>query len=236
MQLEEYKSLFLNKKESNQDMSNLVGRILRGKKPEDFLTLTDEPETRKIVMLMAEDGLKSLLGKKGTEILLSIGYEKEYIQYKIKSGNSFKLIVFERKEDIKEATWDNVAQLVSEIYPEFKERINKNLNGLKTTPFAVFQDQFMKMAKKEFRFVDRDGPINSFFMTKERYQNSSGNLLDTRRFLYNCVHLSDLFSGDGYTYDEQGNRGLREFVIKNKPLNELGKYILIDLKVDYPKD
>lgn len=57
-------------------MSNLVGRILRGKKPEDFLTLTDEPETRKIVMLMAEDGLKSLLGKKGTEILLSIGYEK----------------------------------------------------------------------------------------------------------------------------------------------------------------
>lgn len=235
MQLEEYKSLFINKKKSNQDMSNLVGRILRGKKSEDFLTLTDEPQTRKIVMLMAEDGLRSLLGKSGTEILLSIGYEKEYIQYKIKSGNSFKLIVFEKKEDVKLATWDSVAEIVSEIYPQFRERIYRNLIGLKTTPFSEFQDQFKKIANKEFRFVDRDGPANPLFMTEERYQYSAGNLLDTRRFLYNCIHLSDLFSGDGYTYNEQGNRGLKEFVTQNKPINELGNYVLIDLKVDYPE-
>lgn len=216
-------------------MSNLVGRILRGKKSEDFLTLTDEPQTRKIVMLMAEDGLRSLLGKSGTEILLSIGYEKEYIQYKIKSGNSFKLIVFEKKEDVKLATWDSVAEIVSEIYPQFRERIYRNLIGLKTTPFSEFQDQFKKIANKEFRFVDRDGPANPLFMTEERYQYSAGNLLDTRRFLYNCIHLSDLFSGDGYTYNEQGNRGLKEFVTQNKPINELGNYVLIDLKVDYPE-
>jgi hypothetical protein len=234
MQLEEYKALFLSKKKSETPITGLVGRVLRGKKPEDFITLTDEPENRKIILLMAGDGLELLLGKAGNEILLSIGYEQEYIKYKVESGNKFKVVVFEEGGPIKPAIWDNVAEIVSEIYPEYKERIYKHLKKLKTTPYAKFQKEFTKIAGKNFRLVDREGSKNPFYMTAERFKNSKGDLLDMRRFLYNCVHLSDLFSGDGYTYDEQGKRGLREYIAPNKPLDELGKHILIDMPVELP--
>ena len=78
MQLNEFEQLF--NKGQRKLVSGLCGRIIRGKKTEDFTTLTDDP-LRKIVMLMGSDGLENILGKTGYEMLTEIGYEKSYIKW-----------------------------------------------------------------------------------------------------------------------------------------------------------
>ena len=84
MNVDEYKKLFLDGKKNKIPITGLCGRIIRGKSPDDFLTLTDDPN-RDIIMLMGGDGLEQILGKTGYEALINIGYMEDYIEYKVKN-------------------------------------------------------------------------------------------------------------------------------------------------------
>ena len=66
------------------------------------------------------------------------------------------------------------------------------------------------------------------------FNNSEGTLIDVRAFLYHIVHLRELFSGDGFTYEEDGKKGLREYIAPNCRLEELGEYHLIDMNINLP--
>jgi len=80
-------------------IKGIFGRILRGTKPTDFETLSDDPD-RKIILVSAEDGLKRFIGKTGYQMLLAIGYEKDYIEYRLKNGYMFKLVVFSKHRSV----------------------------------------------------------------------------------------------------------------------------------------
>lgn len=54
MNLDTYKDLFLNQKRDQSPITDIMGKITRGKTSKDFKTLTHDP-TRKIVMLMGSD-------------------------------------------------------------------------------------------------------------------------------------------------------------------------------------
>ncbi len=73
MDLETYMKCFVNQEECELTSENIMGKITRGKIPKDFRTLTHDPD-RKIVMLMGADGLESLLGNSGQDLLVEIGY------------------------------------------------------------------------------------------------------------------------------------------------------------------
>ena len=156
-------------------VTGLCGRILRGKSPLDFTTLTDDPK-RKIVMLMGPDGLSLLSGKESYDMLTSIGYTHSYIAQKISEGTQFKLAIFPESQDAKPATWTNMVDLVSRAYPEVSRSLDRH-----------------------------------------------------HRQLANSVYLKDLFSGDGYTYTPDGQRGMQEYATLNKPINSLGNSILLDI-------
>ncbi|MBY9006401.1 MAG: hypothetical protein KGD63_06555 [Candidatus Lokiarchaeota archaeon] len=224
MSLDNYIQLFLEGKKNQMPITELYGRILRGKSPKDFETLTDDPE-RKIIMLMGGDGLEKLLGKSGREALITIGYMQDYIDYKVKTGFQFKLVVFDEANIAMLATWDNLITLISTIYPEVKDMIEKHLKKLKKTPFVKIE----KKANRKFNEIDKEGPSHPHFMTHERFKNSKGTLVDVRAFLYHTIHLRELFAGDGFTYDENGQPGLKEYISPNCKLDELGEYHLIDM-------
>jgi hypothetical protein len=228
MNLDEYLSLL--KSTDTQIAPNRIkeifGRILRGTKPSDFETLSDDPD-RKIILVSAEDGLKRFIGKTGYQMLLSIGYEKDYIQYRLKNGYIFKLVVFNKQKSVKPATWDNVAKIVKETYPLIKDKIDKNLKTLKTNSFWDIE----KPAGFSFKLTSRKGPTDPQFMNYERLQKAEGNTWQVRQFLYNVVYLTELFKGDGYTYDEQGNRILKEFLAPNCRITDFKDYRIVDLDV-----
>lgn len=228
MKLDKYTKLFSEGKNSNSKIKGLCGRIIRGTKPEDFETLTDDPD-RIIIMLIGGDGLKKLLGKTDYDRLITIGYAEDYIEYKVNGGFQFKLVVFKESETILLATWDNVAKLTSKIYPDIKKRIYSRLEELKSKKFSEIQE----MASFSFEEVERKGKDDPNFMTYERFKNSSGTLVDVRAFLYHTLHLRFLYSGDGYTYDELGNKGLMEHIAPNKKLVDLGEHRLIPMNVKF---
>lgn len=211
-------------------VTGLCGRIIRGKNLEDFLTLTDDPQ-RKLVMLMGPDGLEKLLGKTGYEMLAEIGYESSYIVRKVDEGNQFKLIVFKEGEAARLATWDNTIATVAQVYPDVANSLYRNLDILKRTAF----DDIEKASGFDWSEVDKAGDIDPRYMTYDRFKQSAGTDIDTRAFLYFTVHLRELFSGDGYTYTNNGTRGLMEYIVANKPITELGENTIIDIKIDLPK-
>jgi len=222
MNLSEYKEHFINKE--LVPVTGLCGRIIRGTKPEDFETLTDDPD-RKLVMLMGPDGLEKLLGKDAYNMLIEIGYEKDYIQRKLDEGNQFKLVVFEEGGEADIAEWFNVIRIVGKTYPKISSKLQKQLYELKATPFKQIENQ----VGYDFSEIDKLGKQDARFMTYERYEKSHGTLEQARAFLYFTVHLRELFSGDGYTYTADGDKGLMEYICPNKKLSELGAHEVINI-------
>lgn len=204
-------------------ISGICGRVVRGKSPADFLTLTDDPN-RKLVMLMGADGLNSILGLPGYKVLETIGYETGYIRRKVLEGCQFKLVVFPEGTP-KLATWDNTIQIVGGVYPDAAKALNANLPFLKVARFTDIQ------GKDNWNEIDAVGTTHPKFMTYERFLDSKQDVIACRAFLYFTVHLRELYSGDGYTYTPQGNRGLMEYIVPNLPISALGEYRMADIEV-----
>lgn len=213
-------------------VSGLCGRIIRGKAPEDFLTLSDDP-TRKVVMLMGPDGLENCIGLSGYDQLMKIGYPADYANDLIKDNTKFKMVVFQEGGLILQATWDNVAKVLMEVYPDIAGALS-SIPALKNFKYERFETS----VKFSFREVQKNGPDDDRYMTYDRFKLIPvPNYNDLRAFLYFTCYLNELFSGDGYTYDEQGNRGLQEFIIPNQPIQALvdeGKAAIIDMEVSTP--
>ena len=228
--LKGFQNLFLNGATSSFTVEGLCGRIIRGKSSADFDTLTDDPN-RKVVMLMGPDGLELLPGKTGFEMLITIGYTADHINRKVvEEGNQFKLVIFEEGSEAKLATWENVIDITSRAYPTVATMLRIAASDLQRTKFSEFEAQ----AGFAFKDVDKLGVIDSRFMTADRLAASDGASWKVRAFLYFVVHCRELFSGDGYTYTEQGARGLKEYLVMNKPIKDLGANLILDLDIQIP--
>lgn len=213
---------------STQSYKGLSGRVMRGKTAEHFEYLNADLN-RKLVFIIGEEGLSVMKEMNGYEMLMSIGYTSEHIEYLVMQENNFKLLVFPSLQ-CHLATWDNILQLASEIYPEIAKDLQKHKQALKTLPFEAFEEAL----GYKFCDIEKSGRTHPGYMTYERYYHSSRTLVDTRAFLYFTLSLRELFSGDGYTYDFEGNRGLNEYVILNRKIFELNGAMLLDIKVNIP--
>lgn len=218
----------------------ICGRVIRGTKPSDFDTLTDDP-SRHVIMLMDADGLARLFGKSGYKILIEIGYRADYIQQKLDAGNAFKLAVFPA-EAAYLADWDGVFRIAAEVYPELASCCAKHasmlrsLTGFALTPGQTDQGHFIHEIERlaGYQFKDADKKDDPRFMSIEKYRSSGKSLWELRALLYHTLHLRELYSGDGYTYNEQGRRQLKEYVMRNKRIKDIQGSSVLDLDVTVP--
>ncbi|MFX1569965.1 MAG: hypothetical protein ACFFCV_16545 [Promethearchaeota archaeon] len=219
-----YKDLFLNQKV--EPIKDIMGKITRGKKPKDFDTLTHDP-TRKIVMIMGPDGLEHILGKSGLETLVEIGYTQDHIHHLIDQGFQFKLVIFLPSKSCLLATWENAAKLASEVYPKVKKKIYSKLDELKRIPF----EQIEKDSALIWGEIDKSGESDPNFMTYKRFKQSRGTLIEVRAFFYYTLHFRELFSGDGYIYNQKGEKRSKEYICLNQKLKKFKDYRLVDIEV-----
>lgn len=190
------------------------GRVLRGRTEDDFKMLSPDMN-RKLIMFMNAKGIKNLTGKSLKEILKTIGYSDSYANELIANGTRFKLLIAPKQDEILRGTWNNLLKLVKVQYagtniPKFLKR---NLKALKTKSFNTIM-KGVDMGVK---------------MTAEKLNESEGSLWQVRKFLNDVLNLNELYIGDGYTYSEDGKRGLAEYFSLNKPVRELRDAKLIDL-------
>jgi len=206
-------------------VGKLVGRVLKGKTEKDFETLTND-SARKIVFLMGNEGLEQLIGLNNAQILDKIGYTPDYIERLEREGYRFKLVIFKRRgEDGLLATWDNVVRLTEKVYPGVAAKVKAALPELKSKTFSQLQSQ----APSAFSTVDKAGATDPAYFDEERLANCEGKPWQVRAFLFYRVRLMDFFSGDGYTVSADGKRGLKEFIVANKPIKLLPAHLMIDL-------
>ncbi|HEV8052121.1 MAG TPA: hypothetical protein VGP47_06485 [Parachlamydiaceae bacterium] len=207
----------------------VTGRIIRGLSPEHFEQLSFNPN-RRITFLFGYDGFEMLEGKKGYEMLKAIGYRHDFIDTILSQGYTFKIIAFPDHLDATLATWENFFPLFCRAYPEFAQDLLAHQNMLSLLAFEDFEEA----AGYKFIEVIQKGDTDMRYMTYERYLNSDRSLLDTRAFLYFTLGLNELYSGDGYAYDYEGNRCMQEYFVLNEHLSALEYYYLIDLEVALP--
>ena len=221
--------------ENNNEFCCLIGRILKGKSPRDFKTLNKYNSNRKTVFIISSQQLKKMLDKSGYQILIDIGYPKDYIQDVKKNKEKFKLILISREDadsklNMKLATWDNVIDLMKSVYPKISDKLEKQREALKKTSY----NKIIKMKdgydiKKHYKSDDPK------FMSYDKYLKSKGTLFETRAFLFHNEALNNLYKGNGYTYNEKGERGIKEYITKNINIKKLKNYKFVDFKINIPK-
>lgn len=108
--------------------NGFAGRVLRGTDDGAFQNLSSDPR-RRIVFLLDSEGLAGLVGLGGADILRHIGYGDATIEDLVARGTRFKLALIPSAA-LKLATWDNLLELAAEVYPDWRERIERAASRL----------------------------------------------------------------------------------------------------------
>jgi hypothetical protein len=204
--------------------STMCGRILRGISGTDFVTLSNDPK-RKIVMLAGPDGIQHIRDLPGYQMLEACGYMPSYIVELVAKRTVFKLVIFADNTLTAPATWQTMLALAGEVYPAIRYVLEQHMAVLARTPYQ----QLQKQAGFDFAQVASNGEGDQRFMTYERYLSSDKTPGLTRAFLQHTLYMCELYSGDGYTYRADGMRGLQEYATRNRPLESFGTYELLDI-------
>lgn len=205
------------------------GRIIRTRADRP-LALTEDAQ-RRAVMLMGPSGLRQVIGRPGHEMLESVGHSRGYVERKLREGYAFELLIFPfPRSELKIATWKNTLALLRRLYPEIAHLIDQHGRQLCRLPLQKLEEE----AGFSFVEVDNVGPADPRFMTLERLQQSDGSAASLRQFLFHTVRLSELYTGDGFTKKPDGSRGVREYIVANRPVASLPSYELIPLNVSVP--
>jgi hypothetical protein len=230
-------------------VSGLCGRILRGRPgTDDFEKLSDDKK-RLVVMLTDSTGLSKFFGKTGYEMCVLVGHHPDHIKSKVEAGYVYKLVVFPESQGIL-ATWDNVFKMAIGVYPDLTPYVQQHGNTLKSLVDPVTGQvspcdliRFENGRTQAFaniealagrKFMDCDQSDHPLFMTHEAWQKSQKGLVDLRALLYHTLHLRELYSGDGHTYDANGRKGVKEYLMLNQPILDIAGHVLHDLDVRLP--
>ncbi len=220
---EEYSECF--KKGIKGKTQGLYGRVLRGKSLQDFETLSEDP-SRRIVFAVDDSCLESYLCHSTSEILRIVGYTDSYIRHLFDEGFHFRLAIFRAFPGILPATWENVVDLVGQIYgaqvksilsgyvPEFKSLSFKKIEGFAPSPFDL---------------VHNAGPSHPEYINENQLLQGSAELWQVRAFLYHKLRLTELFTGTGFTSRSSTSSGVPEYLLVNCLVQQLPEVQVIDL-------
>ena len=206
-----------------------VGRLIRGKSEADFESLTPDPN-RRVVFLMDSDGLGKLEGKSGYQQLMEVGKSPKEILDEIQNqGLRYKLIVWPGDSGpTRQATWDNLLDMMSEQYPQVADKIQACREDLKAEKtFSKWEQQ----AGFEFGDVKRGDPR---YIGYEELQGREGKPWEVRAFLYNACNVNSLYSGDGFTKRPDGSQGVPEYIVPNLKVSQLPSARVINVNVSVP--
>lgn len=245
MDLRTYRNLFAAGKPVQQGtVTGIVGRILRGKDPADFETITNDIQrdgnynpirdaagnvipNRMLGLCVDANACGDLIGLAGNTyaMLKSVGYSQTDVEHYAAEGLDWKLVVFEDNGSSLTtlATWDNIIDLAAKLYPQVSHLLVQFRDTLQTLSFA----DIVRMSGEPI-WIPRISSEKAF-MSPERLLRSRGTVVDVRRFFFDTLQLRELYRGDGWTYNAAGVRGVPEYFVPSVPLTKLGKYELIDL-------
>jgi len=228
---EQFVDLF--KQGQKAPVDGICSRIIRIKEPSHRERLSGDDPSRRIVFVTDAAGSADLLGKNGWECLMHIGYPDDWVRNDLlPSGTEFELIVFP-ETSASQATWDNFLKVVATAYPDVAEDCRKHVQDLKDWKWPWYAMKLLWPIEAQKKTTPWNTP-NEKFMSLENYLKSPRDTAHFRAFLAHSCYANKLFHGDGYTYDDKGNRGLAEFVMPDMKIADIAGVARVDLTVVAP--
>lgn len=206
----------------------LAGRIVTH--GQNFLGGRDSD---KVCFVMGSDGLDGLMAlgcHNHFEMLEKIGFTREYICDRFHLGRKWDLVVISQKEmsEVYWATWDGVFAMMKRYYPDIYEIAQGYREKLEQLTFL----ELKALAGYDIGLVKKD---SEQYMNYENFKArfiTTGvipTVTDVRAFLWHELWLTELFAGDGYTRDDKGTKGLKEYLMLNKKLSDLNPIVILPL-------
>ena len=168
---------------------------------------------------------------------LFVGFPSDWLQCQISNGIKFQLLLFPRQTSEYAAvwcSWDNLFDLFREQYNgrdnNVYQRIEPFMNALKDLSF----EEITKDADFDFGEVEGNGESDPNYMSFKRFVSIPVNevtLVQARLFLFCWLDLNELFEGDGYTKDEHGKQGCREYIIPNMHMHDIPNLHIVPLSI-----
>lgn len=206
----------------------MYGRIVRSLR-DTPLRLADS-DRRRFVMIFGPSGLRRIRGKDGFNMMIELGHAPASIQRELSHGMKFHLVTFKRPPKRHGASWKGVVAAAIEHYPEFETALRAALPDLSSRPLAEFE------ASLGFSFaeVHANGVDDKRFLTPTRFAECAQTSADVRLFLFNELHLNELFTGGGRTLTHEGKEGVVEYVTPNVDIISLENVSIQCLDVQVP--
>jgi hypothetical protein len=152
-----------------------------------------------------------------------------FIKLVTSSGQNFRLAVFSERHAIL-ADWEGIFALLKEHFPEqVWQMVHRVASELIATPFREIELQ--SPLGLSFFEINEAGLASPHFMSEARLLESGGALWEVRLFLYNCLGMSALYSGTGYTQGPDGQPTVREYLMPNVPVSQIDGLRLLPLNV-----
>jgi hypothetical protein len=221
----------------------VYGRIQTGKDESWFSHIG--AKWRKAVFVMDGPSILELWKRyqNGYDMVMTLGFTPDLIKQRItveKKYFAFQLFVSSEELPVFPCTWDGIMSMIKITDPDIHVDLLVHLEALKTTPFEEIEQ--LMHSEEEYNGVTSFAHLDRLnkdprWMSRERFRSlPNKDLLASRLYLYCTERLLELFKGDGYTYDTEGNKGVPEFIVLNQECANLGEsYQYVPLAIALPE-
>lgn len=152
-----------------------------------------------------------LNGMTHREILMSVGYEVKWLNRKISNELEFYLVIFREDKCFDatgtvpvNATWEGIFHLIKMKSQTCADKLLAVWENIKQIPCEL-DGPIDQVSPEEYAVV------GSF----EGFANFEGEITAAlgRKFLRHTMKCTSLYRGDGYAYSQNGERGVKEYLM-----------------------
>lgn len=142
------------------------------------------------------------------------------------------MVAFPEKS-CKSARWKDFLGVVAATYPDIEEDCKQHIHELQT--LSQSRDRGWGYLNKKIGFdIGAQKKGTKTYMTLDTYMKSSRDIAHFRAFLAHSCYANKLFSGDGFTYNDNGDKQAEEFVMADAAIDEIEGVSCCDMEVVAP--
>jgi hypothetical protein len=168
-------------------------------------------ENQPFPFVIGPDSTHSLQGMTSHEAFFNVGFPSSWLTEKTAHGLEFHLVVFRESKCLEamntrplNATWANLLALIRSQSPVCADKLEPHW-------VAIQQMECVEGGPIDKVPAHMYGEVSSL----QGFANST--LLTTpelgRMFLRHTLKCTSLYKGDGYAYDQEGNQGVKEYLV-----------------------
>eukprot|EP01064_Diplonema_japonicum_P034341 TRINITY_DN7082_c0_g1_i1.p1 TRINITY_DN7082_c0_g1~~TRINITY_DN7082_c0_g1_i1.p1 ORF type:complete len:601 (+),score=141.43 TRINITY_DN7082_c0_g1_i1:40-1842(+) len=183
------------------------------------------PIDRPTTFVLGPDGIEALIGKRGFDMLMAVGLTKKHVTSVVQRNKKYGLVLFEAQHDVQPvpADWCGLEAIVQTHYPFVWKYLQQTFPLLKRLSYKQLL-QTGKNTTEKWRALGCSPTV--------AFLRSDHTALDARIWLASELFCCEPYSGDGWTYTDNGERGVREYFSSNISLKQIKSWGFVDIPVE----